>query len=209
MIRILVLFVFMCSASLATAQTGTYEQVFREGTLDVMPEDGIIYRQEVVAIADPERAPLENGQVRLAEIGDDIVELKLTRDEQFKTYGRYPRSVGNPLAMVIGETVTRDMARLAGGSPFYIRNRIKASMIELAEISTGTLDWNGATIPTQTVVLRPFLNDPNRERMLGWEDLEIAVTTSEELPGWYYQIEARAISGGQTIYRRTLTLEEE
>lgn len=207
--RYIFVLVLCCLATGSVAQTGTYDQLFREGTLDILADDQVLlYHQDVEVQADPERGGLETGIVTMSVVDDDIVDLRLTKDGRYKTYGRYPKSVGNPLMMVVAETVSRDMAALAGGSPFYIRNRVKNAMVSMAEVTTGTAEWGGAEVATQTVVLRPFLQDPNRDRMRGWQDLQFRVTTSDDVPGWYYSIEAIAEHEGQTVYRRSLTLEE-
>ena len=209
MTRVFFAIMFSVLAVVAQAENETYDQLFQEGTLDSLALDGVlIYRQEVSALAEPDRAQHETGMVKMSAMEDGQVDLRLTKEGQFKSYGRYPKSVGNPLLMVVAETVTRDMANIAGGSPFYIRNRVKNAMITEAEVTTGTAQWNGSEVATKTLVLKPFLNDDNRARMAGWQDLMIKVTTSDDVPGWYVAIEASAEADGNLIYRRALSLED-
>jgi hypothetical protein len=45
------------------------------------------------------------------------------------------------------------------------------------------------------VVLRPFADDPNRARMGAFADLELSVTMSEAVPGWYHSLLAATPDG--------------
>ncbi|NIY99214.1 hypothetical protein HC022_24280, partial [Salipiger sp. HF18] len=101
-------------------------------------------------------------------------------------------SVGNPMIMYFYESVIRDMAETVGGSPFYIRNRVKEALVQPAEIVTGEASFGGSEVPTQTVILRPFEGDPNAGKMQGFGGLELSVTMSEEVPGWYLSLVATA-----------------
>ena len=98
------------------------------------------------------------------------------------------------------------MAQSAGGSPYYIRNRVKDALVQPAQIETGTAEVDGTTVDTRTVTLRPFESDPNRDRMAGWADLELRVTMSEAVPGWYLALEAEApdAEGGGPVYLSTM-----
>ena len=106
--------------------------------------------------------------------------------------GTFPDSVGNPLIMYFLETVLRDMANQAGGSPFYIRNRIKDALLRDADIRPVELTLGGATVAAQEVTLIPFANDAARDRMSGFADLALVAVVSDAVPGWYYSLPATA-----------------
>jgi hypothetical protein len=132
--------------------------------------------------------------------------LEFRQDGKYRKLGAFPASVGNPMIMYFYETVVRDMAEVAGGSPFYIRNRVKESLVQTSDIVEGEAVVNGQTIKTQTIRLYPFKDDPNQERMRGFGDLELRVTMSDDVPGWYMSLVAEA-SGGE-VYRSELQFEE-
>jgi len=112
--------------------------------------------------------------------------------------------------MVFYESVIRDMSETAGGSPFCIRIRVKEALVRPAEIETGEAAFGGETVATRTVTLRPFLEDPNRDRMMGFGDLELRVTMSEEVPGWYLSLvaEAPGAEGSEAGYVSAMRFEQ-
>lgn len=200
---------------LATSVDGaaTYDLLFRDGTLDSLDRDeALIYGREVANTAKPEAAARDTGEIALRiEQGPDMemAELEFRRDGKYRAMGSFPASVGNPMIMVFYEAVVRDMAETAGGSQFYIRNRVKEALIEPAEVETGTARVDGAEIDTRTIRLRPFEGDPNADRMMGFADLELSVTMSDAVPGWYVSLtaEAPAPDGAGPLYRSSMTFD--
>ena len=109
------------------------------------------------------------------------------------------------MIMYFYETVVRDMAEAAGGSPFYIRNRVKDALIQTSDVVVGEAMLDGKTVTTETIRLYPFKDDPNAAQMQGFGDLELRVTMSEAVPGWYMSLVAEA-AGGE-VYRSELTFD--
>lgn len=173
----------------------TYDLLFRNGTLDAVPRDATLtYRRDVSNALKPEAASRDSGTIALSISEDDrpVAEIDFRQGEQHRSLGTFPASVGNPMIMYFYESVVRDMAEAAGGSPFYIRNRVKEALMQPAEITRGEARLGDATVPVQTVTLRPFADDPNRDRMQGFGDLELRVTMSDAVPGWYLSLVAEA-----------------
>jgi len=182
--------------------TGTEGRLFREGRLDSRgPEARLVYRREVSNALQPDVGTYATGDVAL-RLGqeDGMAMIELRQGDNARTMGRFPSSVGNPMIMVFYESVIRDMAQTAGGSPFYIRNRVKDALIQPSELETGTAMINGAEVETQAIRLRPFEGDPNANRMQGFGALELTVTVSEEVPGWYVSLVAEAGTGEAQVY---------
>ncbi len=199
--------VLLAGLASATPLAGdkTYDLLFRNGTLDeVSPVAELVYARTVTNSLNPEAADRDTGLIALSFAEDQakMALLEFRQDGKYRKLGTFPASVGNPMIMYFYETVVRDMAEAAGGSPYYIRNRVKDSLIQPSDISDGEVEVDGRTIPTRTIRIYPFLNDPNRDRMQGFGDLELRVTMSDEIPGWYMSFVAEA-SGGD-VYRSEL-----
>ena len=180
----------------------TYDLLFRDGTLDGIDRDAeLVYERQVTNALKPEADDRDTGDIALSFDGaeGDMALLQFRRDGKHRALGQFPASVGNPMIMFFYESVVRDMAEAAGGSPYYIRNRVKDALIQTSDIEEGEATVNGKTVPTQTIRLYPFKDDPNTDRMQGWGDLELRVTMSEEVPGWYMRLVAEASDG--EVYR--------
>ncbi len=176
----------------------TYDMLFRTGTLDRIDRGAeLVYRRDVTSALKPEAEDRDSGDIalRFRQGEAPMALLELRQGDKHRALGSFPASVGNPMIMYFYETVVRDMAEAAGGSPFYIRNRVKDALIQTSDIERGQAVVAGETVSTQTIRLHPFANDPNRARMRGFGDLELRVTMSDEVPGWYMSLVAEAAGG--------------
>ena len=71
------------------------------------------------------------GVVRLEAVEDDgEPALRLVRESDGKPHpvGTFPAGVANPLLLYFLETTVRATAEATGGSPYYIRNRIREAL---------------------------------------------------------------------------------
>ena len=186
----------------------TYDLLFRNGTLDSIDrEASLVYQRTVKNVLKPDAEERDTGDVALSfrDGNAPMAQLEFRRDNKHRSLGVFPASVGNPMIMYFYETVVRDMAEAAGGSPFYIRNRVKDSLIQPSEIEDGEAVFDGKTVKTQTIRLFPFAEDPNKDRMKGFGDLVLTVTMSEDVPGWYLRLVAETESdGAKAVYRSEL-----
>jgi hypothetical protein len=198
------------------AQTATldaaasYDLLFREGTLDgIDRQKALVYRRDVANSLVPAADARDSGEVALGFRDGDATTALLTfrQGEAHRVLGTFPASVGNPIIMYFYETVVRDMAESAGGSQFYIRNRVKDALVVPASVDRGQATVDGTTVDTTTIHLHPFTDDPNRDRMKGFGDLVLSVTMSEAVPGWYVSLIAEAKGEAGSVYRSALTFD--
>ncbi|MFK7751803.1 MAG: hypothetical protein AB8B51_04570 [Sedimentitalea sp.] len=183
----------------------TYDMLFRDGTLDDIDRSAkLVYRRSVDSALKPEAADRDTGNIALSfrEGAATMALLEFRKDGKQRALGTFPASVGNPMIMYFYESVVRDMAEAAGGSPFYIRNRVKDALIQPSDIEEGQAVVDGQTVATRIIRLYPFAEDPNRDRMKGFGDLELRVTMSEAVPGWYMSLVAE--TGDGKVYRNAL-----
>jgi hypothetical protein len=189
-------------AGLPADAAETYKLLFREGTLDGFSAGqklSYIARRTGRSAPEAEQVPGQEITPPPAELRLDLtlapeneVVLTAVQGETQQPAGRFPGSVGNPLIMYFLETVLRDMSNQAGGSPFYIRNRIKESFTREADIRPLALSLDGRAVAAQEITLHPFANDAARARMSGFADLTLVAVVSDEVPGWYYSLSAAA-----------------
>ncbi len=88
--------------------------------------------------------------------------------------GTFPTGVANPLLLYFLETTVRATAEATGGSPYYIRNRIREALVA-ADLGAG----EGAA---REVTLTPFAGDPNRAKMGAFADLTLRLRFDPERP---------------------------
>lgn len=203
----------LASAPVFAAETvPAHELIFKPGTIDrIGPEAELIYDRETRNARLPDAADRDTGRVVLSfdppgQDGIVSANLDFRKEDADRSLGSFPASIGNPIIMYFYEVTARDMSETAGGSPFYIRNRMKEALLDEVEIVRDTIRRDGREIDVQRVTLRPFADDPNRDRMQGFGALEMTVTMSDDIPGWYLSMVSEAVpeSGGDPVYRSAL-----
>ncbi|KJZ18205.1 hypothetical protein [Loktanella sp. S4079] len=197
-----------CLALLATPLPAEeiYDLIFKQGTLSDVTT-GLTYDRETIVASNPDYGDRHSGDITLGFAPDDMAVLQFNKGEQYRNLGQFPATVGNPIIMYFVETVLRDVAHEAGGSPFYIRNRIKEALITPAPISDTTVAYQGDEFPAKRISFLPFEADPNRERMGVYGDLEMTFIMSEHVPGWYVTLAAVATDeAGTPGYSNVLNL---
>ncbi len=185
-----------------------FDLIFRSGTLDGLPRgtelrydatgptgaDGT-WRHVVVGLGPGDEARVENQDTE----GENAAQ----------PLGTFRASIGNPVAMVFLERTVMTVAEETGGSPFYIRNRMRDALADTGEVESVTVAWDGGSVPATEISLTPFVNDVHRAELGGFANLEIRVVVSEEVPGWYHSISAAAPAVGTgDAYVTSLALAE-
>jgi hypothetical protein len=193
----------------AADDTEGYDLIFRTGTLDdFVPGDHLRYE----AVTANEAAAPQAPQVLDLVIEDgDKARLNRDIDGKRQSLAVFDASVGNPMAMFFLERLVRDLAAATGGSKFYIRNRIKDSLLAPKAITSDHITYGGAERPATRVTLAPFVADRNRARLGPFADLRIDFLMSDAVPGWYHVIEAatpKREAGGR-FFQSTLHLSGE
>ncbi len=183
-------------AASAACANETYDLIFKTGTLQAFSEgDRLEYR----SVVEPEGAAAGvSGEtlLRLTLMPGDRAELERSVGDRRSVLGQFDAGVGNPIAMYFLERTVRSVAEATGGSPFYIRNRIKESLLDAERIAKEPAQWDGRDIDATEIVLAPFRHDSHRAQLGPFADLEITVTVSDDAPGWYRAIRAETPEQG-------------
>jgi hypothetical protein len=188
------------------------DALFVEGIFSRLPEGQVMTYEHRRQGADaPGFVLVTDGRMTLATgeaiPSETVRSLTLTLQVAGKTREivDFPATGGNPLLLVFLESTVRSMATLAGGSPFYIRNRIKDALRTGGEASPTRLEFGGTAVAAQTVTFRPFTQDPNRARMGEFADLTLRFVVSDAVPGHFLLLSADTPTP-TTGYHETITL---
>ena len=168
----------------------------------------------VVAYAEertvPEGGTLEDvtaGVVRL-EVREDagkpaLVLLKESAGAS-RPLGTFPTGVANPLLLYFLETTVRATAEATGGSPYYIRNRIREA---LGAADLG-VDLDSGT-PRREVTIVPFADDPNRPRMGVFADLALRLRFDPAQADRILELSADTAPGGGGYHEKMVLIAED
>ncbi|MFC0201376.1 hypothetical protein [Paracoccus rhizosphaerae] len=177
------------------------DAVFAERGPWDLGDDRLDYRMTVEGPAAEGFSPTADGALILAEgvdpsDGQPVLELTQTTESRDRKIGPFPISGGDPVLTFFLEQTARDMATLTGGSPHYIRNRMKDALFRGGEIA------HDGDVTTAT--FHPFEEDPNAERMNGFQSLTLTFVMGDPTDPIR---ELRADTGDTPGYRNELVLE--
>lgn len=144
------------------------------------------------------------GVVELPEGGREAV-MAMFDDGKARNRTPFPADAGNPLVMAFLESSLRSMAQITGGSPFYLRNRIKEALRSGGEVTPVRIEVDGAMVDASQVTFRPFVEDQNAARMGDFSGLELTFVVSESVPGGFILFSALTPeTDGTRIYQETM-----
>lgn len=181
------------------------EQVLRQ----ITPGQIVKYSHDLTMPEGQNRQSFADGIIVLKPTGNQIddrtVDILFFQGEQVQRINEMPTLGGNPLVMVFLESAARAMAGIAGGSPFYIRNRIKESLRHHGVRQDIQKQVADQEVAVTAVTLHPFAADPNRVRMGAFAHLSLVFSFGRDVPGGIERLEARVLNpDGSIIYRQSI-----
>jgi hypothetical protein len=201
--------VAICFAGSALADPVT-DALFSEHIFEGLPVGHTItYSQVRSGGTAPDFQPVTDGRIVLetgeTDGGSRSLSMTIEAGGKRREIVDFPASGGNPVLMVFLESTVRSMAAMSGGSPFYIRNRIKDALREGGDLVAVQPDFAGKAVAAQELTLQPFLSDPNRSRMGVFADLTLRFVVSDTVPGHFLNLSADTPEVGLG-YHETITL---
>ncbi len=130
-----------------------------------------------------------DGRIRLEAVDSaDARELRLVREVggAVTPLGSFPVDVANPTLLYFLETTVQVMAEATGGSPYYIRNRIREALV--------ASDLGAPEGEARQVTLTPFAADANRARMGAFGDLAIGIGFDPAKPARILELSADTVA---------------
>ncbi len=199
-----VLLMLLLLAPLPVSAGALSELLMAPGLFEGAPVGSAVTYDEVRSVPDAEATTVRgvaDGRVRLEVVADG--EMRLVREEggEAAPLGTFSPGVANPLLLYFLETTVRVMAETTGGSPYYIRNRIREALV--------ASDLGAVQGDTREVALSPFAGDANRDRMGAFADLAIRLRFDPEAPSRVLELSADTAAGEGGYHERMVLVPEE
>lgn len=154
------------------------------------PEQTLVYTYTRQADPAANLGPDLEQTVTMRRTGETTVETILRDAEgRHRILPDFGTAPGNPLVMVFLEQTTRAVAKATGGSPFYIRNRMRAALRDQLRLGDDGI-----------LTLRPFAGDRHAARLGAFADLTLTFDIRPETPGMVARLAADA-PGYHEAYR--------
>lgn len=183
----------LCCALVLLAAAGTApeprDRLFRAGALEPLPAGTVLTFTRSRAVppgADPGAIPDGRLTIEVSASADGsgtVAGVSFDEADRQVVLPPAPTSAGHPVLLVFLESTVNSLARIAGGSPFYIRNRFIEAFDEPSAVEPLVVGVAGTEVAGERLTFRPFEADPNRERMGALAELELRFVLSQEVPG--------------------------
>jgi hypothetical protein len=90
---------------------------------------------------------------------------------------------GNPVTMFFLERDIREMNRRTKGSASYFRKRLRMALYEGATVSDIQVSYRGKVVAARQILIRPYLDDPNKDRFSQLAGKQYVFVLSDAVPG--------------------------
>lgn len=142
--------------------------------------------------------------------GAKDIDFRYLTGQRQRPYGTLEGFRGNPLIMLFLQRDVDQMAEKLGGGSGYLRNRIRFAFRDGAAVEETTVELGGKAMPATRVVIQPYADDTNGERLPFFEEKTYEFLLAPDVPGGLYRIRAfiPAPSGGSPVAEDSLTFRE-
>lgn len=141
-----------------------------------------------------------------------VVTADFLHGDRHLTLPEVERATANPVILYFLEHDVRSMHRELGGMENYFRRRIRLALASGAEVVPVEIEYRGVKRVGTRVEVKPYADDPLRDRFKGMEGKRYAITLSDAVPGGVYELRT-SVDGASPRdpprFEEVLTLEDE
>lgn len=131
-------------------------------------------------------------------------EMQLFSGANRKPAGPFRSDQQNPVLLVILENNVQELSALFKANPRYLKNAIRKAWRDHATIEPGQDEIDGKQTGVTRIVITPFVNDAESDRMKGLQTLSYTIDVSNDVPGYIAAMDIRATSQGKPLFSETL-----
>ena len=154
-----------------------------------------------------ERTPYDTA--RLGEpFGDDIklvvrsvaanggrdIDLRIFTGDRAREVNAITDLTGNPVLVIFLDRAVSNMVRLTGGNAPYFKDRLRTALRDKATSEAIKTEFEGRTLAATRIVVRPFDEDANAERMLGYQGAQFEFLVAQDVPGMLLDMKSSFVS---------------
>lgn len=95
---------------------------------------------------------------------------------------------GNPMLVVFLDNAVSHFRLLAGGDSSYLKGTFGRYLQSKAAIAPITITYKGQPVEGYQVTATPYVNDPAKSKMNGFEGAKFTIALSDKIPGYFAQM---------------------
>lgn len=205
-VRALVPAIVMAIAASATATLAIAENyeaadlIFKERHLDLVGKGtGVAYKFEH-KVSDEKlmgKAFTDDIKIAVTDVnaeGQRILDVTVFTGDRQRPVQNYDGLTINPVFIWFLDKCVENFRTIAGGKQPYLKGRMRDSFLDKPKLEDVKIEFGGKTIDAKKVTIVPFANDPNRQKMQGYENSAFSFVLSKDIPGYFYELTADFVS---------------
>ncbi len=126
--------------------------------------------------------------------GGRDIDLRIFTGDRAREVNAITDLTGNPLLVIFLDRAVINMVRLTGGNAPYLKDRLRSSLRDKAVSETTKAEFEGKTLDATRIVVKPFEEDANAERMLGYQGSQFEFLMAEGAPGMLLDMKSHFVS---------------
>lgn len=127
---------------------------------------------------------------RVSSNGKRDVKVSIFTGERARPVQSITGLTGNPLLVIFLDRAVRNYHRVAGGKIVYLKNRFKIELAKHAKVKATKVSYNGKEVDGYRVSVEPFVRDPSRYKMHGYEGSTFSFVVSKDIPGYFWKLDS-------------------
>ena len=130
----------------------------------------------------------------VAASGTRDIDLRIFTGERAREINSITDLTGNPVLVIFLDRAVSNMVRLTGGTAPYFKDRLRAGLRDKATSEATRAEFEGKMLDATRIIVRPFVDDANAGRMLGYEGSQFEFLVAEAAPGMLLDMKSKFVS---------------
>ncbi len=146
--------------------------------------------------------------LKLDKAEDEVhrsVEVKLFSGANAKPAGPFEATAQNPVLLLVFEENVQELGALFKANPRYLKNAIRKAWRDSAKIEDAQVTVNGRQVPGTRITVTPFVDLPEKDKMMGLDTMTYVVDIADSVPGDVARIDIHAPEDGTPKFSEVLT----
>lgn len=126
--------------------------------------------------------------------GQRIVDVTVFTGDRQRPPQNYDGLTINPVFIWFLDKCVENLRTVAGGKQPYLKGRMRDAFVDKAKLEEVKVDFGGKSVSGYKVTIEPFVTDPNKHKMQGFENSKFSFVMSKDIPGYFYEFNADIFS---------------
>jgi hypothetical protein len=126
--------------------------------------------------------------------GQRVLDVTVFTGDRQRPTQNYDGLTINPVFIWFLDKCVENLRTVAGGKQPYLKGRMRDAFVDKAKIEEVKLEFAGKSVAGYKVTIEPFVDDPNKHKMQGFEKSKFTFVLSKDIPGYFYEFNADIFS---------------